>query len=714
VHDDLGAGGTLIITSTQAGKPSLILEVTLYQNNVFIALAGGIENTLNHEIQMKEFHPLAGGRIFPGGAMADARTLNGPSGGDETSVAGGAFRSTQNNLLLTYRADGKRRSLVAGGLTYHEFLKWVKTWPATATGGTAAVCLDLKAADPIGKRVDPGTRYVADDRFYVDFTTANPFEALEQYGLKFRAAQKARPNPYDFPTECAWYAGVWKTPGAQNHPDKSKYELATTKGLVGEMDYIKQTGFLKYSRVALRIVPDNYTPDNMNGWWDDDHFQKAGFFVPPYETVEKWGKAIRERGGLPGIYIQPNAISKDFRRTFTNLLLAKSPDRTIDYTNPEARTHMRKVYANLHSGGIATIMFDYCDEMWTNIIPVGGFSDRYATAASFYRTMLGLAKEGLGAESWVHERAINHPGSDIAVGISDSQRTQCDSDKIYPALIARSGLRWYKSRVVMAYDMDARNLLDGWKNKGFTGTDQDGRRMMMTMCYVAASRLLLGNSFRDLPEETVSDLARTLPYPTTLQSARPVDAFVAKGWPSVYDFAVNARWHQLTLLNNTEPTAEKEIVVLLGGNTAEGALGLDPAKEYYLYDFWNDRFVGRLKGGDQLRQTLRAGEARMISIHQVETNPQFISTSRHIMQGYLDMPGRPVWDESKQTLAGTSRVAGGEPMRIVLALNGRKAAAASSDGGKATLEAVPGDANLVRITLDAVLNADVRWSVNFE
>ena len=32
---------------------------------------------------------------------------------------------------------------------------------------------------PIGKRVDPGSRYLADDRFYVDALTDNPFEALE-------------------------------------------------------------------------------------------------------------------------------------------------------------------------------------------------------------------------------------------------------------------------------------------------------------------------------------------------------------------------------------------------------------------------------------------------------------------------------------------------------------------------------------------------------
>jgi hypothetical protein len=62
------------------------------------------------------------------------------------------------------------------------------------------------------------------------------------------------------------------------------------------------------------------------------------------------------------------------------------------------------------------------------------------------------------------------------------------------AMIARTGLRWYKNRVVIGYDMDSKNIFSAWKTGWYRGTDEDGRRMMLTMAYVAASRLLLPNS----------------------------------------------------------------------------------------------------------------------------------------------------------------------------------------------------------------------------
>jgi hypothetical protein len=41
---------------------------------------------------------------------------------------------------------------------------------------------------------------------------------------------------------------------------------------------------------------------------------------------------------------------------------------------------------------------------------------------------------------------------------------------------------------------------------------------------------------------------------------------------------------------------------------ADGGLGLDVEEDYYFYDFWNDRFIGRLDGCKSLEQDLRPGE----------------------------------------------------------------------------------------------------------
>ena len=238
--------------------------------------------------------------------------------------------------------------------------------------------------------------------------------------------------------------------------------------------------------------------------------------------------------------------------------------------------------------------------------------------------------------------------------------------------------------------------------------------MMLTMAYVAASRLLLANSFRDLSRETLRDLTRTFPYPTEPRSARPVDAFVHEGYPRVYDFAVTPDWRQLTLFNNTLPTRTETISVKLAGEQASGALGLDPAKEYYVYDFWNDRFSGRIKGSDTLVQELRPGEARMLAIHAVEPNPQFLATDRHVMQGYLDLIKRPVWSGARKTLSGTSRVVSRDPYRIILATNGFRIASASANGAAAKTQTLDAAGGLAVLTLESPGNADASWIVKFE
>lgn len=535
----------------------------------------------------------------------------------------------------------------------------------------------LEAYDPVGKLVPTGQTWLPGDSFYLDFGISNPFEALEKYGLQLRQATHASPNPYDFPSVCAWYAGVWHTEGAQNHPEKSSYQINTSTGMVEEAVEIKKSGFLKYSRVCGRLVPDTYAENNPQGWWDDEHWQFHGYYIAPYETSEKYGKGVHDEGCLAFTYIQPycgwakQPVSLDLRQQHLDWLCNRDINRSLDYTHPEVQEHLRRAFTAMR-GHIDGLMIDYCDDHWDPETILGGFIDPGATSVSFYRKLFQLVKEGLGPKSWIHERNLWFPNNDLTLGFVDSQRTEADTDKISPGIVNRSGLRWYKNRVVIGYDMDSKDLTNSWKIPGWNGSDEDGRRMMLTLAYTAASRLLIANSFRDLTPETLHDLSRTFPYPKEPRSARPIDAFSHEGFSRVYDFAVTQQWHQVTLYNNTLPTKEETFSIAMSGDAVGGALGLVVDEDYYVFDFWNQHFVGRVKGSTHLTQTLRPGEARVLSIHQVEKNPQFISTDRHIMQGYLDFEKYPEWNPEKRELSGISKVIGGEPYRVVIALNGYK------------------------------------------
>jgi hypothetical protein len=457
-------------------------------------------------------------------------------------------------------------------------------------------------------------------------------------------------------------------------------------------------------------VPDNYTEKNPQGWWDDEHWQLHGLYTEPFETTVKLGEGMHERGCLAFTYIQPTRIRRgkqvvclDFRKNHVDWLIGKDANNTLDYSLPAVQEHLRSRFARLN-GSIDGLMVDYCDDLWDDVASRGGFRDRKMTATAFYRMFFKKLREGIGEKARIHERNVQSPDNELTVGLVDSQRTAWDTDMITPAIVSRSGLRWYKNRVIYSYDMDSKELNSSWKSKDWNGDDKDGRRMMLTMAYVAASRLLTANSFRDLSKETLHDLSRTFPYHTEPKSARPIDVFVHDGHPRVYDFAVTPDWHQVTLYNNTLPTREEIISVPLAGDAADGALGLDPGAEYHVYDFWNDSFAGTVKGAGTLTQTLRPGEARMLSIRKVQKHPQVLSSNRHIMQGYLELSDVK-WESN--SLSGKAKVVGGETMKIVIALNGHTPVALSN-------LTVSADSKLAVLALDSRKNETVEWFVNFK
>jgi hypothetical protein len=738
VEDSLGPGKMLKIVSRKEGMPSLLLEITLYEDKGFVVLGAGLDNQTSFPVLLRTIRPLLG-RAFSGCDLsADFKMLDGNGGGEQTLVTTEDSLRSRNNLLVTFGKGATRRSLVTGGLTYFDYEKFVS---ATRRHSPDYLEVDLWSFDPAGKQVEPGDRYLPQDKFYIDFTTADPFAALEAYGRTLRAAQNIRLNPYTFPSVCLWYVSVKEYGGGPAINDST--------GAVWEIEQAARRGFLKYTPVAIRLVPDNYDVNNEQGWWDDAHFQALGepetiigpHYKSPYETTRKWGRAVRERGGLPLLYFQTARRSEDYCQAYPGHLLFNNPfvrftrhpeGREIwwygeglplwgyDFTDPDFLAHMREVYANLKSGGITGLMYDYPSTGWAFN---GGFEDKQATTASAYRNIFKVAREGLGEGCFLHERNLGR-GSDVTLGLVASQRVWGDTDRINPAMITRCGLRWYKNRVVVSYDMDAKNPFHCKPD------NRDGWRSMFTMAYVISGRMLLGASFSKMTDEQLQDLSRTFPYHAAAQSARPVDAFSGTELPQVYDFEVSPDWHQVTFLNTAYDSPEwrkakdgsklaplgnpvaAAVGVDLGEKKAEGGLGLDPDKKYYIYDFWNDRLAGVYPGNARLEQDLRPGEARMMSVHAVEAHPQFISTSRHIMQGFEDMV-RCEWDGDSAELSGRSKVIGGEPYRVVIALNGYNPKEAKSGRAKVSVRVIDEKAGLAELTLDRPENGDADWSIRF-
>lgn len=586
--------------------------------------------------------------------------------------------------------------------------------------------LNLYAEDPIGKLVDLGQTYLPEeDAFYLDFSTVNPLLAAEKYAQAVKKAQQVQLNSYYFPTICLWYA-------MQPHyggKDLKIRAINDTPGAVDEMERVKKSGWLKYTTMGIRLVPDSYGENNENGWWDDKHWQLhgsgdeqsqggkgmeliGGHYRKPFETSKKWAQAITDLGGLPFTYFQTGVRSKDYAAQFPQHMLYNQSyykvenqlDRfnanygTYDFTDTGFVNHLKKVYKNLNNAGVVGMMFDYPHTAWA---PYGGMDDIYATTASHYRKVFELASSGLGKDSYVQERNLTR-GSDLTVGIVESQRIWGDTDGLNSEMVKRGGLRWYKNRVLFNYDMDAKSINNAQINEG-----QDGVNKLLTMSYVTGSRLLIGESFAKLDSQQIYQLSRVFPFHQTSKSARPIDAF-SNDYPRVYDFEVDSTWHQLTFYNedNNHP---KTITASFSGSPGFGGLGLNQQNKYYVYDFWNNNLIGIFNGTDSLTQTLRKGEARMMSVHQKKNHPQVLSTDRHLMQGYIELSDVKY---SNSALSGRVQMVEGETMKIIIATNGKNPKSASLQSGKASFKLL--DDNLMELSLISRQGGKSKYNIQFE
>jgi hypothetical protein len=181
--------------------------------------------------------------------------------------------------------------------------------------------------------------------------------------------------------------------------------------------------------------------------------------------------------------------------------------------------------------------------------------------------------------------------------------------------------------------------------------------------------------------------------------------------PRVYDFGISKNWHQIVLWNEADKS--RPFIVPIAGDTVNGTLGLEEGRDYYLYDFWNDRFAGRVSGKGRIEQSLRAGEARMLSLHAVEQHPQWISTDRHIMQGYVDFVRTPTWDAASRTLCGVSEVVAGEPYRVTMALNGFRPLTAAAGDARCSIAVREDDPNLADLVIETNDKGQVEWTCQF-
>lgn len=714
IKDEFGDGKVLQITYSPQSKyqPTRILLLTIYENHPFVALGFGIHNSFDYNVRICRVD-IGTGKFMHEENLVNPQTLRGGSGAEPNYVENKCNINALNSILFTGKIDSTRYTVVAGGLRYKEFMRELEI-----SDKNSSKMLTMLITDPHGKTILPGETYISKDSVYLDIYTKDPFEALEKYGMALRTANQANPNTYDFPTLCGWMVST-KDLG-EGKP------INNSIGLIEQADIANASGITKYTPVAFRLEPDYYcykqNGDTQQGWWDNKHWAKYGSLQPPYETFEKFCTALKERNGIPFTYFQASMPSNDFALAHPEWMLNNDISRLhsehmhahpfvrYDYTEPGFQQHVINVWRKLRDAGLKGVKFDYPETAWSRN---GGFEDISATTVSAYRKLFELCREGLGKDAYIHERILggeiheNVPRTDVNAGIVDLQRVWNDSSHFEPEMASRIGLRWYKSRTVFIYYPDGKSLIDPKTRKPLS-TNQ--RRTFLSVIAMLSGRLELGTSFGSMTKDMLHDISRVFPTIPGTKSPRPVDMFMGKKHPELYLYEVESDWRQLLLFNSSDN--KKVFSIKFAGDSCEtGALQLNPKKEYYVYSFWDDSFVGKFSGATDFNYQLDAREAAVISIREVHNYPQIISTNRHIMQGMLEIHDLR-WDIRQCVLTGRADVVSGDTLKITVAHNGYIVDMSETDSGRNEIKEISDE--LIDIILDSNQTTQVKWKITFK
>ncbi|WP_262246039.1 hypothetical protein [Parapedobacter soli] len=697
--DGAGIRLELYYNSTQKDLPEYRLAFELADNDPTVIMKTGLKNTVPYDVRYMNAAIISNAALFPGATLTDIKTLDSPAGFDIPAVQGDATRHSHNAMLFTGLVDGQRRTVVWGGLRYENY--YVSTEYRSGEKGRT---ITLRMQDPVGRKIAMDEEWWAPDTYYLNAGVSNPFLAMEGYGLALREANHADPNAYSFPTLCGW--SVAALSGGKN--------INNAVELVNELDDANTVGLTRYTPIAVRLEPDTYWQQDggntVGGWWDDEHVRKYGFLTAPYDTYAKWAAAVRERNGIPFTYYQPGMPSDDFAKAHPHWMLHNDisqlhvhhrhhqPLVRYDYTDTGFRAYVLDMWKRMRRDGVIGIKFDYPETLWN----YGGFDDGLASTTSVYRGVFQLARQGLGPEAWLHERHLGESGrpiTDVTAGIVDLQRTAGDDNRFLSEYVTTAGLRWYKHRSVFLYYPDGKAL------HIYT---PEVRKSLLTLLALTSGRLELSTRFGMLTPEMVHEISRTYPAYDGIKSPRPLDAFTHPSHPQIYDLPLTEDWHQVALFNGGENATA--ITLHLGKPMVAGGMELDPDAHYYVYDFWNDRLIGKLAGSARFDTYVEPMEHALYSVRKVEANPQLISTNRHILQGWMDTKD-VTW--KKKTLSGKASVTGGEAFKIVIATNGRKIAKATAEGGTIQLTDHPAGADYKTITLESPDSKEVGWAVVF-
>ena len=471
------------------------------------------------------------------------------------------------------------------------------------------------------------------------------------------------------------------------------YMTTTEDDMVKETDALAR--LLKPYGLEYVQLDACYTRGADANWleWTKETFPHGG----------KWlFKHILDQGLKPGLWLNPHGDNyarpsmadkypENFYLRDKNGKLSGaccSADTTVvrlDFTNPEVmQKHLRPLFETLvndwglkylKAGGWGTWM-DYYEKNRAQAY------DSTLDSRVVYRSVLENIREIMGDENYLLGCAMHEVG--CGFGLFDGSRTGGD-DLAQWAPSKYSGMSMYN----FFKSLFGANYLNGicwWSDPDNVllrpPLSSDEARTIATTISLSGQAYISSDFMDDpppkerfrrkihqiiatrLPADRLELYRKTMPtrpihamdlYPYRCE---PVVMPEPESFPRILDLKVNGAagmYDVAALYNWGDEPARKPL-------SLTGDLGLEPGKDYLVYDYWNADFLGSYK--DSLFLDVPKHGVRALVIHPLEDKPVVMATSRHLT-GTVSLQ-EVKWDKDGKVLSGRSALVKGDPYALYL------------------------------------------------
>ncbi len=674
-EDEMGAGQELTVHST-LGSLSIMIRIRLHNQRPTATIEVALKNEGNSPVRIGKVRVLdvssAGGALRLGQDMDSAKVFLESNNLCWTGVKSiGQMEVGEPHYLddipdelkgelssASRQTDGKHQSggvgviynptagisFLAGFLTVNLALGKIVTVYSPEEGITDWWAENLYD----GLELGPGD-VLHTERLCLDFRH-DPLEGLEVYGDMLARINHIPPIPRSQTPMlwCSWYS----------------HRLTITEQAVLEHARIIADRFKDYGVDLLQI---DY------GWnWRDT----PGEWRPHAERFPhgiKWlSERLEEMGLKLGLWLAPFYIGEQssFYKEHPECLLKNpatekfvqnrwawesQPKDTwqnvalLNTTCPESQRWLREIFKEMSSWGVNYFKLDFLNGGSTAPLAFAepGAENAYRVRdGEQMRIGLSAIREAVGQDAYLlgGNLPISHGLGLLSAifGAMDVGNATGNFDHLRSRMTTIISRYWQQKRL-WHVDPDVLYLGGEFLKPGDICSVGEAR-IRTTAVALSGGPVLLGDDLTTLPEE------RLKMYPLCLPpygaAARPVDLF-KNPYPNVWDLEVETdwdRWHVVGLFNYEAQDRTIEVDFR--------DLKLDPEREYLVWEFWDQEFLGRHRG--KIGVKVPGQTAKVLAIREFNNHPCVLSTSFHLTQGGVEL-SQVRWDEELALLSGVCR-----------------------------------------------------------